>query len=454
MLYLIPILILATQLSCKKNWLEAKPSKSLIVPNSLNDYQQILDNTNIFNNGLAALSEINADNYYTTYANWQSSGSAVERNSYTWAKDLFAGETVCPDWTNAYRNILYANIIIEGLTKIDAIPANEKEYNSIRGGALFHRAHNLYNLAQLFCPPYHDQNASNQAGLPIRTNAKVNEPVIRANLKTTYDQITSDLSNASALLPETQPYLTRPSKNAAYAMLARVNLAIGNYKKALKYADLSLQLNHQLLEFSSLNQTANFPFTLFNKEVIFHCAAGTYLILSGVRFNVDTTLYHSYDGNDLRKTCYYKLSGTEIKFKGSYVGNNSFFSGLAVDEMLLIRAECQARANNTIAAMSDLNTLLKTRWKTENGISTFIDKNAANAGDALAMILTERRKELPFRELRWTDLRRLNQMPAHATTLTRLLNGISYSLPPNDSRYTLPIPPNEITSSGIEQNQR
>jgi hypothetical protein len=453
-LYLIPVLILATQLSCKKDWLDAKPAKSLIVPSSLNDYQQILDNTNIFNNGLAALPEISADNYYTTYANWQSSGSALERNTYTWAKDLFAGETVCPDWTNAYRNILYANIILEGLTKIDKTPANEKEYNSIKGGALFHRANNLYNLAQLFCPPYQEQTANNQPGLPLRLNPNVNEHTSRANLKTTYDQIISDLSTASQLLPEIQPYLTRPSKNSAYAMLARVNLATGNYSQALEYADRSLHLNNQLLDFSSLNQNANFPFTLFNKEVIFHSAASTSLIVSGVRFNVDTTLYRSYDDNDLRKTCYYRLSGTEIKYKGSYVGNNSFFNGLAVDEMLLTRSECKARANHTTAAMSDLNTLLKTRWKIVNGTSTYIDKTAANAEEALVIILKERRKELPFRELRWTDLRRLNQTPAHATTLTRGLNGVSYSLPPNDPRYTLPIPPNEIISSGIEQNQR
>lgn len=453
-IYLITILILTTLLSCKKQWLDAKPSKSLIVPSSLSDYQQILDNTSIFNNGLAALSEISSDNYYVTYANWQSSGSVLERNSYTWAEDFFAGETACSDWTNAYRNILYANIILEGLGKINQTQVNQKEYNSIKGGALFHRAHNLYNLAQLFCPPYQASTANSEPGLPIRTNANVNERVTRANLKITYDQILADLNVAAELLPDAQMYPTRPSKNAAFAMLARVTLCISDYSEALKWADKSMQLNSQLLEFSSLNQNANFPFALFNKEVIFHSAASTYLIVSGVRFNVDTSLYRSYEENDLRKTSYYKSSGTEIKYKGSYVGNNSFFSGLSVDEVFLIRAECLARENRTTEAMNDLNTLLKTRWKIINGTSTYVKKNALTSEEALTTILTERRKELPFRELRWTDLRRLNQMQVHAITLSRILNGITYTLPPNDSRYTLPIPPDEINYSGIDQNQR
>jgi hypothetical protein len=38
--------------------------------------------------------------------------------------------------------------------------------------------------------------------------------------------------------------------------------------------------------------------------------------------------------------------------------------------------------------------------------------------------------------------------------LKRTVNGTEYSLAPNDARYVMPIPDDEITRSGIIQNQR
>jgi len=39
-------------------------------------------------------------------------------------------------------------------------------------------------------------------------------------------------------------------------------------------------------------------------------------------------------------------------------------------------------------------------------------------------------------------------------TLYRKINGQSYTLEPNSYLYTLPIPPDEISLSGISQNKR
>jgi hypothetical protein len=76
-----------------------------------------------------------------------------------------------------------------------------------------------------------------------------------------------------------------------------------------------------------------------------------------------------------------------------------------------------------------------------------------SAAEALDTVLAERRKELAFRGIRWSDLRRLNQEDWNIT-LTRNLNGTPYTLPPNSKLYTLPIPPDVIQESGIAQNPR
>lgn len=100
--------------------------------------------------------------------------------------------------------------------------------------------------------------------------------------------------------------------------------------------------------------------------------------------------------------------------------------------------------------MKDLNTLLQSRW--ESG--TYIDKTAANANDALLFVLKERRKELVMRGLRWTDLRRLNKDARFAKILSRTINGTTYTLLPNDNRYTLLIPQEVLTNSALSQNSR
>jgi hypothetical protein len=143
-------------------------------------------------------------------------------------------------------------------------------------------------------------------------------------------------------------------------------------------------------------------------------------------------------------------ASSPIGFIGSYSGSLLYFDGLATDELYLIRAECNARSGKTTEAMNDLNDLLITRYATGH----FTPLTASNAGNALDQILTERRKELVLRGLRWSDLRRLNKDPHYAVTLTRTLNGQTYSLPPNDNKYVFPIPDDEIKISGIPQNPR
>jgi hypothetical protein len=99
--------------------------------------------------------------------------------------------------------------------------------------------------------------------------------------------------------------------------------------------------------------------------------------------------------------------------------------------------------------LQDVNILLVNRFKT----GTFQPYSAASSQEALQLVIAERKKELVFRGLRFTDLRRLNKEGA-GIWLNRVVNGIVFQLPPNDLRYTLPIPNDAIAGSKIVQNPR
>ncbi|SMC37371.1 RagB/SusD family nutrient uptake outer membrane protein [Pedobacter africanus] len=434
--------------SCKKEWLAAKPDKSLVVPETIKDYQSLLDNVGVFNTAQACgLGEVGAGDFYIADANWSAVNVNQEKGAYTWAKteEFYNGE-LSQDWESAYRRVLNANVILNGIEKIKPQISEQQNWNNVKGSALFFRAFDFFNLAQGYCVNYNSASANQDLGLLLKLEYNINAKHKRSTLQQTYDQIIKDLETAANLLNTKSAVKTRPSKEAAYALLARTYLVMGNYEKAGQYANLTLLVQDDLLDYSKLNSAAAFPITRFNTEVIFH-SLFYFGIFNPNRMTVTPGLYSEYVAGDCRKTIFFGPTG--LNFKGSYNGDRSLFGGLTTGEMYLIRAEARARLGELMGALNDLNTLRRNRW-----IGIYADLNSADAATVLDYVIKERRRELPFRGIRWSDLRRLNTDSRFAVTLTRTNNGNTYTLPPNDKRYVLPIDEQEIRLSGIQQNER
>jgi hypothetical protein len=442
-----------TVTSCQKDFLEAKPDKLLVIPTTLADLQNLLDNAEIMNQA-PFLSNIASDDIYTTTAGYNGAQTLV-KNSYLWKSDVYQGQAFIGDWNTPYQCVYYANLILEGAVKLDPSTAGQKEIDRIKGQALFYRSMAFFTLAQEFALAYDKNTADQELGIPVRLSSDVQQRSTRATLKQTYDQIVADLNAAAALLPATTSFHTQPVKAAAFALLARVYLVMGNYQQAQVNADACLNLKNKLLDYNSLTATATRPFPLSfkdkNDEVIYYHSVLSIAFLSNPSVTlIDSNLYNSYQPNDLRKTIFFNNKGKGIiVMKGNYTGASGLFAGLATDEILLIRAESFARQGKTSEAVNDLNTLLIKRWKT----STFTPITAANSDEALQLILTERRKELVYRNLRWSDLKRLNSDPKTAVTIKRIINGSEYLLLPNDKKYAFPLPDAE-TAGGLPQNPR
>lgn len=449
------LLISLSGIGCQKNFLDKVPDKSLLVPVSLSDFQAILDNSNAVMNYAPYLSEIATDDIYITNDGFASQFNQ-DQNSYLWATDIFQGITGS-DWNIPYQQVFYANIVLDGLNGLTKSPANQQQINQVRGAALFYRALAFYDVSQEFTKPYNPSTAVSDPGIPLRLTSDVNDVSKRGTEAQTYAQIISDLTEAGGLLPAAASYKTRPTKIAAFALLSRVYQTMQNYSKALEYASAVLDADSQLIDYNTLDTAAAFPLPASlpkgNSEVLFYSVLINNNFLGGAASltSVDTTLYRSYNDNDLRKKIFFNPQTNDVfLFKGYYTGNQLTFAGIAIDEIFLIRAECYARLGNLAASMQDLNTLLIARFK----VGTFQPITTSTPDEALGQVLTERRKELVYRNLRWTDLRRLNQDSRFMITLHRNINGKTYTLLPNDIKYTFPIPNDVISNSGIQQNQR
>jgi tetratricopeptide (TPR) repeat protein len=436
-------------LSCKKDWLNQKPDSNQTVLQSLADFQTLLDNPNIYVSNY--LGEVGGDNYFIPEESL-SSLMAADIHQYLWAYDGY-GVSSNTMWTLFYNNTFSVNTILSGLSVITPDSGNSQLYNRVYGAALFWRGFYFNELAQAFCKAYDAATANSDPGIPLRLEANISSMVDRGTVKQTYDRIISDLKESIHYLPLSQDYKTRPTRWAAYAVLARVYLSMGDYGDALKYADSAIYLNSNLLDYNTIaNRNSGLPDFTQNPEVVLHCVSLT-TDLDASTARIDTILYASYSKNDLRKSLFFKALDTDLySFQGSYDGGTTghLFSAPATDEIYLVRAECYARAGNVSNAMNELNSLLIRRFQT----GTFNGYTAGNPADALRLIVTERRKELIMRLTRWTDLRRLNKDTRFATTITRIYHGQTYRLAPTSNWYVWPIPDDEILYSGITQNPR
>lgn len=465
LLTIILILSSGLILSCKKGYLDKRSNVALVVPETLDDMQKLLDADRVMNGSSAtleggpvpSLGELASDNYYMLTTDWQNFWDFRQTQTYIWASNVFNGTV--PDWNNPYRGVFYANIVLENLQKIEKSETNKVQWNNVKGSALFFRAHAFYQLLQVFAKHYDKNTANTDLGIPLRLTSDINEQIERSTVKQSYDKIISDLEESIPLLPSTPLIKTRPSKPAAFGLLARIYLNMEEYSLTKVNCDSCLNLYSELLDYNN-SQAPDFvrvtsntaPFQRFNREVIFHALAQSQDVYLTTSSKIDTALFDSYDINDLRRAAFFRISAPGYRFKGNYDGSStSAFAGIATDEIYLIRAECNARLQNVSAAMDDLNTLMIKRWSNNGTFQLF---TATDESEALNKILTERRKELLFRGLRWVDLRRLNAQGSNIT-LYRQINGQDYTLPAQDKRWIFPIPPDVINSNpSMQQNPR
>lgn len=148
---------------CRKTFLAQKPSTDLLVPNSLNVLQELLDNTSVMNIS-PALGEVSADNYYLLYTTWLQLDTK-EYNAYIWAPDIYEGQGLVSDWDIPYQQVFYANTVLQGLAGIQADSTDQAEWNMLEGWALFSRAFAFYNITQLFAKSYDSATAATDPGI-------------------------------------------------------------------------------------------------------------------------------------------------------------------------------------------------------------------------------------------------------------------------------------------------
>lgn len=435
---------------CNKEWLEKKPNNDLTVPDELEEFQSLMDHADLMNNNMFAYGEVAADGHYVTEFAWSNNVVVAASNAYTWRHEFYSNQA---NWDLLFLRVFHCNLVLEGLSRLDSSAPYKKDWENIWGQALFNRAIVFYNLAQTFGQPFNKATAASDMGIPMRFTADISEGSVRYSVQDTYHQVMKDAWESVKLLPDTPLHATRAGKAAAYALLARCYLDKDQYDSALISAEKCISIQGHLIDFNLLLVSApiheNFTTPLHNPEIIFFDRMYTQHLSGFLTSNwfADRALYDQYETNDHRKSKYFKTVGGHLRFNGNYNNSaSSIFCGIATDEMYLVQAECMARVGDYKRALDVLNTLLRTRYK-----NTYVPRTADSAFEALAIILKERRKELVLRNIRWSDLRRLNKDERFKIEIKRTIGGNEYILLPGSHQYSFPIPDDIIAISKMPQ---
>ncbi|WP_300597142.1 RagB/SusD family nutrient uptake outer membrane protein [Niabella sp.] len=438
---------------CAK-FLDRKTTNEVVMPQTIADMQALLDDAEIVMNlGTPASGEAGADDYFIL-SDYYKTCSSREQAIYRWQPYDYKWDN---DWSKSYAPIYNANYCLELLRKQERNAVNAARWNNVYGSALFFRSYYFLQLSWIYAKAYDEATAATDLGIVLRLTYDFNDPSRRASVADCYRQIINDTREAADYLPDYPEHVYRPSKMAAYALLARSFLSMRQYDSAHRYADLCLNMKNDLIDFNGDPDLAalstTYPFKRFNKETIFYTEmtkADAWGVMLPTRSKVDSVLYATYEAADLRKKAYFLESGGYYRFRGSYSKAIGPFTGLATDEMYLIRAECSARkgATGVPDALSDLNTLLAKRY-TSGGFNKII---TSSASEILNRVLEERRKELIWRGIRWADIKRLNK-EGRNIVLNRVVDGQRYQLEPNANYYALPLPTDIITITGMPQNE-
>ena len=424
-------------------------------------------------------------------------------NGYTnthgniWRWDILATNSeITSVYAALYQVIARANFLLEYAPRVEATLIEDSDiehYNQICGEAYFARAMAYSELIKLYCKSYESRDdANNELGVVLITKYNTDEPIIRATLQQSYEQVVNDLDMAAELmkvdssLPMSSlfgsPYF---NEYTAYALRARVALYMKDYDAAIDYSTRVIDSGYYMLSSTTQMVTSELSHFAYMwqhddaTEIIWKVgftptSYGGALGRIFCNYDYSTLkpdyvpsewVLNLYNAADLRASTYFQTyqtghsHGLTWPLLMKYFGNMDFFNQhilhttmpkpLRLAEQYLIRAEAYAMKQNYTMAGNDLATLLASRYSSFSGSVTLTEANA------MQLIEEERIKELYMEGFRLMDLKRWHKGFERKPQEQSLEHGSELKIDADNPLFVWPIPQHELESPGsmIEPNE-
>ena len=371
--------------------------------------------------------------------------SSDDYNSYfdIWAwNDLNRQSTTSSfGWRRYYHAIYIANYIIEHQSEITE--ADNSTISQMVGEAYMMRAYCHFLLANLYAEPYTHCNPTTTRGIPLSLKADVNAVLSCSSLETVYQQVIDDANTAKQYLNvETwdDDYKYRFNTISADALLARVYTYKGDWQNALASAKSVIAKHGTLEDLTSSKVLPNYYTSSENIMALEQVMTSSY-----ARIGVPSrSLISKYRTGDRRQSLYYKAVTSSVYSLKKY--GDGYRCSFRSAEAYLIAAEASVQLGDLSAARDYLKALMQKRY-TSARYTLYAEELDTEDRDALLQtVYDERQYEFAFEGHRWFDLRRTTR-----PQLTKTYGNETYTLEPDDSRYTLNFPTEAVEANpGLE----
>jgi hypothetical protein len=471
---LIAVLLLFGFTSCKKEFLDVRPTNAVDAATAI----QTAADAKVMVNGL--MNKMTSVSYYgrnfVLYGDAKGGDLAVYSQGrgndalYTF-NHTKTSNNYSSFWSHIYHSILQANNIITNIDRLKAAGSTEN-FDIYKGQALTARALMYFDLVRLYGKPYTQDKSS--YGVPnITQPLAANAQPLRATVEENYAQILKDLKEAEPLLPKTK-INGQINFYANKAIQARVYLNMANYAEALSAAQVIISVPSTLYRLYTNAEWVDSWKKQFGEESIFelgifpnesdlgNTSLGAYhrrrnhgntQILGWFqasdyflnRLRQDPTdvrwgIMSNDESSTTRLGASYKYSGSTT-LSGDGKPSNSTAVNIKVirlSEIYLIAAEAAFHIDKTLAA-----TYLNAIRKRSPALAP-----ATAATITIDMILDEKSKELYTEGHRFFDMMRLNR----SITFNDEFGGLTISHRPktidrNFEKVILPIPQDEINAN-------
>ena len=421
------IFITLSFISCDK-YLDIEPVGQ-VIPKSVEEYRSFLT---------SAYSITKESKVLTTYRTDELalSADALGVEQY---EDLFIWNDVNPSpltsvfpYASLYNTIFYTNHVINSEATIEG---NQSDKEQLIGEAYALRAMQYFELINLYAKPYNKLTANTDAGVPITLEYDAEKEFLVQTVEDVYALILSDLTMAESLIniqKQEVGYNYRFSMIAVKAFKSRVYLYQQDWQKAIDLANEALAIN---AEIQNLNLDTSIMPSEYNavESILALETVASFDLVNNT--TISKTLIDSYNQTaDVRFSLYFK-ENTDGSFSSNKSAETKFKVSYRTAELHLTIAECLAALNEDVLAKEKLISFAENRYTTDGFTAYKANVNSLNSNDLKAEILEERRREFAIEGQRWNDLRRTTQ-----PKLTKIFDGVIYTLENNDDRYVIPFP--------------
>lgn len=383
-------------------------------------------------------------------ANFRSDEMEVADNQYDlnaygylqiWDDNSIKSSDVHFDWKNYYHVIYIANEVIDNGNTIQS--KDPAVVNQLIGEAYLLRAYMHFLLVNLHGQPYSVEGAVHAKAIPLIWDTDTEKVRFRNTVGEVFDAVLKDIHTASEYINVEKwedKFSYRFNTTTVDAMKARVSLYMNNWKDALAAAESVMKADYKLVELTGEKPVLPNHYT--SSENI---NAAEFVMSNPV--NYATVLRPEfvalYAEDDLRLNQYFSQPDEETGLRKSIKGGkNEFNCSFRLGEVVLTAAEAAAQLNELDKAKKFLLQLVDKRYTAEGIARVKTDISKLNQKDLLQFIYDERARELALEGHRWFDLRRTTR-----PEIKKVVEGETYILKQNDTRYTIPIPREAIQAN-------